>query len=232
MRVCASLVIVMSLVNLAFADESGKAEARKHFQRGARLIRTGAYPQAATEFELAYRLYPNERLHYDIAQAERLAGHRDQAVEHYRRYLASVTNGELADDARAQLAALGAPPVDASKLDPPPAKEAAPASESTPGTLSASALPSETRAPPVVPVEPVEVEPIKPLGHEPATSAPPLATTPPPIALPPSTTHRPLYQTWWVWTAAGAAVAVGLGVGLAVGLEPHPPSPTMGKVTF
>jgi colicin import membrane protein len=86
--------------------EQAKQESKKHFQQGDAYVQAGAYKSAAEEFLEAYRLWPNERFHYNIAQAYRLGGEKEKAVEHYKRYLAAVSDGDTASDARQQLAVL------------------------------------------------------------------------------------------------------------------------------
>jgi tetratricopeptide (TPR) repeat protein len=68
-----------------------------------------------------------------------------------------------------------------------------------------------------------------PLTVTPATSQPPVATT---LAAP--TTEKPARKRTWLWGVAAGVVVVGVAVGLGVGLgiQPHPPRPTYGTVSF
>ncbi|HEX2568885.1 MAG TPA: PEGA domain-containing protein [Polyangia bacterium] len=45
-------------------------------------------------------------------------------------------------------------------------------------------------------------------------------------ALPEQRVRKPLYKTWWLWTAVGAVVAAGIGTGLGVGLTAPPSCPS------
>lgn len=44
--------------------------------------------------------------------------------------------------------------------------------------------------------------------------------------LPQQHMRKPLYKTWWLWTAVGAVAAAGLGTGLGVGLTATPSCPS------
>jgi hypothetical protein len=162
-----SAIIVLLLLQVAArADEPRKTEARGHFKHGVELIRHGEYDKALAEFQEAYHLFPNERLHYDIAQAYRLKGDRQSAIEHYRAYLAAVAKGETADDARLQLAVLGATLGFAAGTPSPPSE---PSGEPAQARVGAPSPPSEPS------VEPAQARAIAP--------PPPAVTTPAPVIL-------------------------------------------------
>src|SRR5215213_8836484 len=48
-------------------------------------------------YQKAYDLVPHPALLFNMGQAHRLAGRRDDALDMYRRYLAEVPTGDLAD---------------------------------------------------------------------------------------------------------------------------------------
>lgn len=83
-----------------------KAEAKARFQQGDAHLQAGAYQAAIDEFLKAYELFPNDRIHFNIAQAYRLKGDREKALEHYLKYLNAVAGGDTADEARRHTAAL------------------------------------------------------------------------------------------------------------------------------
>jgi hypothetical protein len=205
-----TIALLLQIAALAHADEPGRAEARAHFKHGVELLRHGAYPEALTEFQEAYRLFPNERLHFDIAQAYRLMGERQAAIDHYRLYLASVDVGDTAEDARRQLAALGATaePV----VAPPPSQPGEPPTNAPPPTV-----------PPTVPPPPENVVP----G---ALKQPPPAIVAKPVAEP---GHARLSRRrLWIGVIVGGVAVVGAAVGLGVGLgaRTHYPQASWGTI--
>lgn len=216
-------------------SDQARSEARAHFRNGARLIRLGAYAAAVEEFSEAYRLYPNERIHYDLAQAYRLENDIPHAVAHYRRYLAAVHDGELAADARQQLSALGATVDQAAATESSLELQASAAPARLPSSASGGDTAVEQPAPPPSPLQPsVPTAPVP----QPSLLAPALTTRPAasdvlvkkPDEAPP-TRRTPAYKKWWPWTIGGLAI-IGAAVGLGLALTPHPPAPTIGKVTL
>lgn len=115
MRSLLRLAVLISLVLCALGANRGalaqpkpdkKAEAKARFQQGDAHLQAGAYQAAIDEFKKAYELFPSDRIHFNIAQAYRLKGDRDKAVEHYLKYLNAVAGGDTADEARRHVAAL------------------------------------------------------------------------------------------------------------------------------
>jgi tetratricopeptide (TPR) repeat protein len=80
-----ALAALLSCAVTARADaplEPDTSEARMRFTRGVKLYHEGSYDAALAEFTKAYRLAPNYRVLYNLAQvqAERQAGRqRDRA---------------------------------------------------------------------------------------------------------------------------------------------------------
>ncbi|HLU66391.1 MAG TPA: tetratricopeptide repeat protein [Kofleriaceae bacterium] len=86
----------------------GKAIARAHFKKAKELHDAGRYAEAAVEYLEAYRHFPAPEFLYNAGQVYRLAGDRERAIEHYRRYLDLEPEGAGADNAREFIAELEA----------------------------------------------------------------------------------------------------------------------------
>jgi tetratricopeptide (TPR) repeat protein len=120
------------------ARPDDRAEARAHYDKGTGAYALGRYGDAASEFEQAFALKPDPAILYNAAQANRLAGKRDRALELYRSYLrvygrraehASDVEwhiGELQKAAEVERAASPAPPSAGAPLAPAPALEPGP----------------------------------------------------------------------------------------------------------
>jgi tetratricopeptide (TPR) repeat protein len=87
-------------------DAAHQAAARAHFDRARELHAKKQYLEAADEYLAAFAEAPLPAFLYNAAQVFRLAGEREHAILHYRRYLELEPTGEGADDARAFLAEL------------------------------------------------------------------------------------------------------------------------------
>jgi tetratricopeptide (TPR) repeat protein len=87
---------------------SGKvlAAAKAHFKQGKAYYEAGAYGDAVKAYEKAYALVPLPKLLFNIGQAYRMQRDKPKAVTAYQRYLAVVSVGTLADEARAHIATL------------------------------------------------------------------------------------------------------------------------------
>lgn len=121
--------------------EDDRAVARRHFLRGKELHAAGNYREAATAYLEAYERFPAPAFLYNVAQVYRLAGDREAALVHYRRYLELEPEGEGSADAREFIATL----------------EAAIGSEAGRGASDGAAQPEEPadtrRADPIDPIE-------------------------------------------------------------------------------
>jgi len=71
----------------ALGDE--RLAARRHFRSGMDLIAEGKYDRGIAELQKAYEIKPHPNVHYNIARAYHDAGRIPEAVEYYRRYLAT-----------------------------------------------------------------------------------------------------------------------------------------------
>ena len=137
----------------ARADEpSLTPEAKAHLDLGLSLYEKKEYAAAITELEQGYALDPKPVFLYARAQAERLSGDCEHAIDHYQEFLNQVPEPEREAAARANLArckdelSLKAP-------TPAPTATAAPAPAPTPTPAPA------TVAPPAKPFPPHETPP-------------------------------------------------------------------------
>lgn len=69
------------------AAAATKEQAKKLFEKGMLLYDLRKFDQAIEQFDQAYQLYPQPAFLYNIAQAHRLAGRRDEAIGFYQSYL-------------------------------------------------------------------------------------------------------------------------------------------------
>lgn len=89
------------LIEQAYAD---RALATQHYQSGRELFSAGDYQGAIREFETANRLAPSPVLDFNIGLARERLGQLEQAVQHYRAYIAAMpnANNRAAVDAKIQ----------------------------------------------------------------------------------------------------------------------------------
>ncbi|WP_404369697.1 TonB-dependent receptor domain-containing protein [Corallococcus coralloides] len=71
----------------ALAD--ARLEARRHFRNGMTLIEQKNFDEGIAELEAAYAIKPHPSVLYNIARAYQDAGRLDEALDAYKRYLAS-----------------------------------------------------------------------------------------------------------------------------------------------
>jgi iron complex outermembrane receptor protein len=74
--------------------------AKQYVDAGLAAQKSGDYDTALIFYSKAYALVPHPVLLFDMAQAHRLAGHIEQALALYAKYLAAVPNGSEAQMAR------------------------------------------------------------------------------------------------------------------------------------
>lgn len=135
-------------VSSSHAPETAAAriEAKRLSKVGLAEFAAGEYERAIDHFRAAYALVPAPILLYDIAQAERLSGHCQAAVNGYRRFLETkpAKGRELAEELLHELEPC-AESEDA--VDAPPAAE--PAAVSPPRTPAPAPRPEPWLSPPV-----------------------------------------------------------------------------------
>ncbi len=201
--------IVLAWCAIAAADEGGhKRSVGEWVAIGNRHYQAGEYDAAAQALESAYALDPKPLFLFNVAQAQRKAGHAEAALASYRRFLAVAGQSPLVPEAEQHVAALAAEVERAHA--PPPA-------------------PPPTVEPP--PAPPPAVEP------PPAVVPPPPAVVPPPAAKAPAPApvaeRTPLYRRAGFWIGlVAAAVAVAGAVTLGVLLAPSDPTTTNGIFTL
>jgi tetratricopeptide (TPR) repeat protein len=217
------ILLACAATSVAHADSS---EAKAHYKKGLSHFGLGKYAEAATEYEAAFEIEPDAALLYNAAQAHRLAGHKQRALELYsslqrlfpeqaananvQRHIDNLKAAIEADRAKGIVDDYGKAPA-----QPKPATPATPAYGSTGN--AASPVTTAVTTPATTPVT-------TPAAH-PAGSDLSLSATRPA----PAKKRTPK----WVWGAvAGGVVAVGvaLGVGLGIGLSGDSyPAPTAGR---
>lgn len=129
-------------------DPAPEYRRNPHFVRGSRAFTAGRFAEAADAFELAYDAAPHTELLWAWAQAVRLAGRCQAAIELYRRYLATDPATTDVEDARSNIRLCGGDP------------DAPVAIESTPPP---PVVPPEADLPPPPPAPRRPIE--DPLGH-------------------------------------------------------------------
>ena len=148
MRALALLLVLAAVPALAQPTPEALDKARAHFKQGRAYQDAGAYAQAVDEFKAAYALDPRPELLFNIAQVERLAGKKAEAVEHYRQYLEAEPNGKGADEARRHVVDLTkALEAESPAPDPAPAPAPVPAAAPAPVPVPAPAPAPEPRRP-------------------------------------------------------------------------------------
>jgi tetratricopeptide (TPR) repeat protein len=236
-----ALVVALAWATAPPAWAQAAASARDHYRRGLSAYGLGDYETAASEYEAAFKAKPESALLFNAAQAHRIAGHRERALELYESYLRLFEN-QVPNRAEVERRILelrqqlhwGPPGNRLASAAPSVAEGASPRLSLSPAAPEASE--PAASAPPVPSASPAESAPQPVPSAAPAESAPQptlaLALT---TTAPPPEQRRPAWKKGWVWGTVGGVVAVaGLAVGLGLGLgaQSHNPTTSMGKVTF
>jgi hypothetical protein len=203
--------------------EQARQESKKHFQQGDAYLQAGAYKSAAEEFLEAYRLWPNERFHYSIAQAYRLGGEKEKAVEHYKLYLAAFSEGDTANDARQQLARLMTDierEQAARAAEEKAAAEAKAAADAKAAAEANAAAEAKTAAEAKAAADAKAQEDAKAAEAAKNASAQPIEPK-----TPQETSPRARKPRYWIAGVVAGVVVVGVAVGLGVGLSVHNDAP-------
>jgi tetratricopeptide (TPR) repeat protein len=220
MKLFFAAVLFFSASLAAAAESPETREAKAHFEKATAAYALAQYAEAATEYELAFKLRPDPALLYNAAQAHRRARNHRRALELYNSYLRIYgARASVRDEVKRHIAELE------------------------------SAIEAESKASTSPPTDPLAVkiqhsdEASKPEKSSQSSDAAPAPTTstgsvtvsqPPPTAI--VATHpspRPLVKRGWFWgVMAGAAIVVAgaVAVGILFG-SPGAPSATLGKVS-
>lgn len=205
-------ILLAALAPPALAQQTEPDQAREHYKKGLAAYNLGQYPEAAAEFEAAYRLFLDPALLFNIAQAHRMNGDLEKALNGYRAFLRTAPP---ATQNRAQ----------AEKWRQELEKEVAKAKAAAPATPATASKPTSTAAasPPVEPAPaPAAPAPAAPAPMVPAGSPEPtLALDAPnpgaPATMPtleataaPRSDESKESSHLWIWGVAGGAVVAGV----------------------
>ncbi|HVR60373.1 MAG TPA: hypothetical protein VMU50_00665 [Polyangia bacterium] len=207
------------------APPAPKESARRLYQEAMSAYGLGDYAQAADLYEKAFAAKADPALLYNAAQAHRMAGHGDRALELYRNYLRLFPAGDQSADAQRHVDALSSAPA-AAATAPPPAALPPSSGATTPAAAPPIPTPAANgaAAPPLPPPTPGPTETAPDRSN--ATPGADLTAQPAPPE------PRAGRSRAWLWIAAGAVVAGG-AVALALILSSgsaKDPSPTLGIV--
>ncbi len=220
--------------NTALAENKITA-ARAHYARGSQMFDAGAFDGAILEFKAADRLVPSAVLDFNIALSYRGLGDNQNAVAHFRRYLArdpqAVDRPWVETEIR-RLEAITPPPPAAVPVAPP-----APLPVTPPVAAAPVIAPTAPAAPPMT-VTPVkasgpqsdsEMDRVKRIdivamqrrrdkgateaklqGGASTSALPPLENPEMGNAVPADgpKTKKPAYKKWWFWAVVGVSALI------------------------
>jgi hypothetical protein len=205
-------LIVAAIARSSLGADAGDAKqmrqaAAEHLKKAEKDYKVERYQEAFTEYQEAYLAQAKPDLLFNMAECQRLLGHRSEAIRFYERFLEdrpNPPNRAVVDkhlrELRAAEAALTPPPMSATPAPvPPPAALAPP-------PVAAPALPTPPPAaapPPLVP--PPSTAPARPAAPPPPTAAARPPTTAP--AQPPVVEAAPVAEEHPAPIAAAAIVA-------------------------
>jgi tetratricopeptide (TPR) repeat protein len=222
------LSVVLSLATRAAADNAADIElAKAHFRTGQIYYERGRYPDAAHEFEEAFRLSGHGDLLYNMGKAYDGGGDPARALEAYRRFIVAVPNSPDRAAVRQRIAELEQK---IARLEI--------VSNVDDATITVDSI-RRGRTPMAAPIE------VNPGPHElvaskegyrtfrasfDARSGERLEMRPvlesltvvKIVEVPSRAPPRPLYRRWWLWTVVGV-VAVGAAAGIAVAATQEAP---------
>jgi hypothetical protein len=229
------LVVGMALAGPARAGKAkgGKAdEVRELLDKAAAAFALNRYPVAAENYEKAFELKPDPAVLYNAAQAHRLAGNKQRALELYQSYLRMYGSEKRAEvekhveDLKAAIekdrAVATAPPQTPAPVGgttteaatPPPTVAPAKA-EPPPAAVAKAEAPAPVATPPPAPPPPAPVETKPVLVSQPA----------------PADDDRSIVTRPWFWIVVGGVVAAAVVGGLLLARkEPVDPTASLGSV--
>jgi len=83
-----------------------KQEVRAHYQRASRDYDLGKFAEAIDEYQVIYEIDGDVVMLYNLAQAYRLDGESDKAIQFYRRYLQRSPQAKNREAVEQKIAAL------------------------------------------------------------------------------------------------------------------------------
>jgi tetratricopeptide (TPR) repeat protein len=102
------VIAVLSISATARAQSAkDKETAREHFEQAEIFLKAGVYDKAIEEYQASYTLMPTAHLLlFNIGLAYESWGKRNEARDHYQRYLTADPNGAKATEAKARSIAI------------------------------------------------------------------------------------------------------------------------------
>lgn len=98
LRTVIALLLLAGPLQAAAAERKrptpAQNEARKEYERGAQLYRSGQYEEAIAAFRKAYAAQPHPALLFNIGQAQEKLGELEPALESYRGYLQAAPEAQ------------------------------------------------------------------------------------------------------------------------------------------
>ena len=193
-------------------------EAKQAYEEAARAFNLGQWDEAVAGFQKSYKLSGDAALLFNVAQAQRQAGHYREAVITYKSFLREVPETPYRENVEAKIrdlesteakAAADKPAEVPAPVSPPPvAKQALPVAPAplapppiaNPVVPVAAPLAPPPTASPAMPIAPAPVAPPPAAGQPTPISSPPMAPLPaaampvvtaPPAPSPPAPTQSP-----------------------------------------
>jgi tetratricopeptide (TPR) repeat protein len=220
---CALLVVAASRASAADAPRPADLDlAKAHFRTGELNYERGAYPDAAKEFEEAYRLSGRAEMLYNMGKSYDGAGDMRGALDAYRRFLATVqtsTDRPFVERRVAELEVLIA------RIS---------ITASVPSTVLLDGVKLGTTPLPAAPIE------LNPGTHSVEIAAEGYATFRRSLTLARAEVARvdaqmvslvkvihvetrakpvPVYKRWYLWAGVGAVVVTGVALGAVFGVR-------------
>jgi len=223
------IVAVIAAAGLTMGDAVARAqapntteEARVYADKATAAYALTHYAAAAENFEKAFELRPDPALLYNAAQAHRLAGNKQRALELYRSYMRLYAKKDKRGEIESRIAELEAAIARDGAIAKPPNGTEPVAPAPSPGPTPARA------EPPVAPPPTAPSNVAVTVAPEPApAAAPTLVAQPAPAARDESLVQKP-----WFWIATGAGVAAAVTVVLLLTLGGNSdPSPSIGRIS-
>jgi len=204
-------ILLVAVARPALAQQSEQEQAREHYKKGLAAYNLGQYTEAAAEFEAAYRLFLDPALLFNIAQAHRMNGELEKALNGYRAFLRTAPQGTRdraqAEKWRQELEREVARAKAASPATPPPATASTPPATAT--ATTAVPVPAEPTPTPAAPAPPASPAPatLALAAPNPAASE---ATQTLEATPAPARTESNESNHWWIWGVAGGAIVAGV----------------------